>query len=476
VYENCTNAEKLAMTMPVQSVMTSRKSAELLAKFIYMTAHRQEFGRLTFENILFDTTVKKYINNSDVMDAFHYIRMSGNKATHAEVQESSKEAIDVLEDLHYVAGEIACRVGLIDDYPDFDHEITSYPDAVYVDEQDIERKAKEMFADYVMKYYKEIELDTFYKHRVEKLQADFEYSVGPVQLKPGYVITNETIEFKTKPKLESTVKRIQAHFGFLGLQAIKKLRGELGDNIYPKYSSELTIYGEGGYSTSDIGRFLSGIFYDLPNADGFKIVSAYTGYSYAPWFNSEIREEFEMVIDKIGENEVFTYKLFNYHGNSGESYCAKYENGQWVVDLEEKFSEDIIDKDFDQDWWTEKFMLGTYFDYEKHPDILEKLHETVRKYISEHEMEYCEENWENGFNEEDGYSDEVGILCPYVSWESRTLREVQDFLDEVNHILEPIMHEADLGCDGKWYISDPPSAVATCVWTENGFKMIGTEF
>ena len=64
----------------------------------------------------------------------------------------------MFSDLHYVAGEIACRVGLIDDYPDFDHEITSYPDAVYVDEQDIERKAKEMFADYVMKYYKEIEL------------------------------------------------------------------------------------------------------------------------------------------------------------------------------------------------------------------------------------------------------------------------------------------------------------------------------
>ena len=35
IYENCNNAEKLAVNMPVQSVFTSRKSAELLAKFIY---------------------------------------------------------------------------------------------------------------------------------------------------------------------------------------------------------------------------------------------------------------------------------------------------------------------------------------------------------------------------------------------------------------------------------------------------------
>ena len=39
VYENCNNAQKLAMTMPVQSVFTARKSAELLAKFIYIAAN-----------------------------------------------------------------------------------------------------------------------------------------------------------------------------------------------------------------------------------------------------------------------------------------------------------------------------------------------------------------------------------------------------------------------------------------------------
>ncbi len=511
VYENCINAEKLAMTMPMQSVMTSRKSAELLAKFIYMTAHRQELGRLTFENILFDKKVIRYINNSEVMDAFHRIRMSSNKAPHAVDQESTKEAIDVLEALHYVAGEIACRVGLINNYPAFDHEIESFSDAKYIEEQDIEKKASKMFADYVMKYYKEIELDNFYKHLVKKLQTDFESCFSP--LIPGNVEINETIEFKTKPKLQSTVKRIQTHFGFLGLQALKKLRGKLGDDIHLNYSSELTIYGEGGYSTSDIERFLDGIFYDLPNADGFKIVSAYDGPFYAPWFNSEICEEFEMVIDKIGEHEIFTYKLFE-HDNSGESYCAKYENGQWI-DLNEQYSEDIVDKDFGQDWWSYSMGLGVSIDFEKHPDVIKRLHEAVRKHIPADQLEYCEREWDESYDNyeitdealhednkfttadveeilksastdymgenpdpilEEGFQNDYDILCNYIQWCPRTLRVVQDFLDEVNHILEPLMHEVEGGYTGKWYINDPPTAVATWTWTEDGFKVVGTEF
>ena len=70
VYENCCNAEKLAMTMPVQSVFTSGKSAEILAKFIYMTAHKQKMEELTFADILKDFTFQRFINNRDVMDAF----------------------------------------------------------------------------------------------------------------------------------------------------------------------------------------------------------------------------------------------------------------------------------------------------------------------------------------------------------------------------------------------------------------------
>jgi hypothetical protein len=62
VYENCSNAEKLVMTMSVQSLMTSRKSAELIAKFIYLTAHDQEMAGHSFADILSDMKVREFIS------------------------------------------------------------------------------------------------------------------------------------------------------------------------------------------------------------------------------------------------------------------------------------------------------------------------------------------------------------------------------------------------------------------------------
>ena len=74
VYENCSNAEKLAMTMPVQSIFTARKSAELLAKLIYMAAHNQQMEEMTFADILADRVVRDFVHSRDIMDAFHFIR------------------------------------------------------------------------------------------------------------------------------------------------------------------------------------------------------------------------------------------------------------------------------------------------------------------------------------------------------------------------------------------------------------------
>ena len=56
-----------------------------------------------------------------------------------------------------------------------------------------------------------------------------------------------------------------------------------------------------------------------------------------------------------------------------------------------------------------------------------------------------------------------------------SLRVVQDFLDELNRILEPIKSECDGYGMGNWYITDAPFAIATWDWTEDGFKITGTE-
>ena len=70
VYENCSNAEKLAMTMPVQSVFTARKSAELLAKFIFLAAHNEQMETMNFVDILGDPAVRDFIDDRKVMNAF----------------------------------------------------------------------------------------------------------------------------------------------------------------------------------------------------------------------------------------------------------------------------------------------------------------------------------------------------------------------------------------------------------------------
>ena len=55
------------------------------------------------------------------------------------------------------------------------------------------------------------------------------------------------------------------------------------------------------------------------------------------------------------------------------------------------------------------------------------------------------------------------------------MREVQDFLDKVNEVLLPIKDEVSASTNGSWEARND-FAVATWVWTDEGFKVIGTYF
>ena len=250
VYENCSNAEKLVISMPVQSVFTSRKSAELLAKFIYMAAHNQAMQNMTFVDILSDPTVCKVVNSRKVMNAFHHIRKGGNRAVHGVEQESPEEAVSILHDLHYVAGETACILGLIDQYPRFDESIESHPEAHYVEEADIEEKARKMFLDYVEKYNAQEESENYYNARAASLSDELTALCSPFEWHINLLYTDEIIEFKSKPVLQKTIKQIQEHFGRYGMQGLRHLRGEVIDERGFDYKAELTIFGKDGYTTN----------------------------------------------------------------------------------------------------------------------------------------------------------------------------------------------------------------------------------
>ena len=475
IYDNCCNAEKLAVTMSVQSLFTSRKSAELLAKFIYLAAHNKQMGSLTFIEILNDPAVKEYINSRKVLNAFHHIRKDGNVAIHGDEEHTAQEAIDVLANLHFVAGETACMLGLIHQYPSFDNRVNAFPEIRFkeeeLDEKKIEAKAREMFAEYIVQYDAQTERDQYYQSRVDHLLREYEGITSAIHLIPGDMDLNEVLEFKSRPANENTMKAIQAYFGFLGIRYIKKLRGELSGELAGRdmsYSAELSIYGENGYTTTDLAEFVDGILHDLPTADGFKIISSYSGPSVAPWFKeneTERKEEFSEEITKLGETENFTYSVHQFLYNHGEDWNGRFENGQWI-DLEKHFTTDILDRHYAREWWCWNLDMVVEFDYETHADVLEGLHASVRRHIPADQLEYCEDSWGEG---------DEGLLLSSIAWYPERLRTVQNFLDEINEILKPVMKECRGTFMGNWHMLAYPFAIASCRWTEKGFQISGTE-
>ena len=452
-FGSCSNAEELVLSKPDLSIISSRKSAEVLAKFVFLVAHSEDVGSLTFADVLADPSVKRYLNSAEVMDAFHFIRKKGNAAVHTLEAESSETAIAVLQRLHFLAGEIAKRLGLISNYPRFDTSVVKSENAL-LEDVNVDALAQEMYDNYVLS-----------KNSVEHLMREFTSLCAPIHLVPGNIDLNECMEFKSKPKQFSTITYIQEHFAFIAMQALKTQFGMLEDTEIV-CSAALTIYGKNGYTTTDLCAFVDGVMRDLPNAEGFKITSNYYGPSIAPRFNDEVREDFQKTIEKIGQSEQFTYSSFEFSYNHGMGKCNKYENGEWI-NFASRYTEDIINQSFGSAWWCWNLDLYVDFDFEKYPDILNALRQSVRKHIPADQVQYCEDAWEDGSPE---------TLINSIVWYPVTLRVVKNFLDEVNNILKPVLHECEGSAgDCRWYQTKAPFAVAEWIWSEkDGFVIKGT--
>ena len=474
IYENCNNAEKLAMTMPVQSVFTARKSAELLAKFIYLAAHNEQIGLLSFADILSDPVVREFIHNRHVMNAFHFIRKSGNRAVHGDEEESPEEAIDVLENLHFVAGETACMLGLIESYPAFEEHVASFPEARYVDEKDIDRKAQEMFLAYVEEYSAQLERDKY----IEMKDYNWvEYSVE------GNVEMHEYLDFKAKPNQRDIIDFLQEYLKSLVRFSIKRapekaIQLELD---YPVTLNATLTIGQEKYTSENTERFIAALNNALPGADKFTIDVTCSGV-LREFFNDELDENGVGRVNMIRKDapwtgagmldtllqykrrNAFEYKAFVFYPDSGNFLHEAIMGGK-EIDIQSLCDEQIVQKTFDEEWWSWDLNLYADFDFDKYPHQLNKLHEIVRKYVPQNEIQYCENAWDDGDNH---------ILCNSIQWNCPCLREVQDFLDKINEVILPIKDEADLVCDGLWQIQNC-FAFATWNWTEDGFKVTGTE-
>lgn len=456
-YKPCTNAEELVVSKPDLSMIASRKSAEMLAKFIYLNAYAEEASYLTFSDILNDATVKKYLGNKAIIDAFHFIRKKGNEAVHTLDTESSDTALSVLSRLHFVFGETAKKLELIKFYPEFKEEIEENNKANLLEVDEPGKMAKEMYDQYIVSKYK-----------LNRLKNDFQELMSSVHFIPGGVDLNEYIRFDDKPKHTDTIVKIQEHFGFVGMEALKAIREGIDHEEYDMpdviYRCRLTIKGEKGYSTTSLTEFIYGIMYDLPDAEGFEIESYYYGPSLAPWFNNDAPEEFnEIILHDIADTEEYTYVIFEWLYNHGAGQCNKIVNGKYVASEEYK---DIIEKEFENDWWCWNICLNIEFDYEKYPDILEALRNAVRKHIPEDQVEYCENDWEES----------PEILLSSIQWPMKDLVKIRDFAKEINEIIEPIRKECDVIIDGDWYQTVKPFGVAGFDWDNREFGFSGFQY
>lgn len=72
VYAPCADAEELVKSKPYLSLTAARKSAELLAKLIYIASHASALEGLTFADILADTQVRNYIHDASLRHLHPY--------------------------------------------------------------------------------------------------------------------------------------------------------------------------------------------------------------------------------------------------------------------------------------------------------------------------------------------------------------------------------------------------------------------
>ena len=446
LYKPCKDAEELAISKPYMSMFASRKSAELLAKFIYIAAYYSAVEGMTFADILSDAKVQEFINNRGVLRAFHHIRKKGNAAVHDNNIDVGKDnAIDLLEELHYIAGETAIRLHLIESYPVFDSKIEEYPSATFSDDMQINQKAQEMFLDYIEKH----EYREYSKHFVE---LDAKNSAHRDYLVHGKVVMHEYLEFKEKPNYRSTVEYLQQYLIFLDEMASE--RSPVGSDYSPEdFQVSITICIDGSivYDSDCCGCIENDIFDRLAAAQSFSFDCHLDGNLVAihdlPGSNCEkdaINEDelwqgrgLSDFLESIKRREQFNYKMILYYPDDNNNVVVDCIRDGKTLDIPLICKTDFSRKLMNHKWLGDMLSMHINFNHQAHPEILEKLHDTVTKLLSKDELSCLDEFWGD-----DG-EDPCWLLLGNTIV-SKDLSEIEAFIERFNTIIEPVAHECTI--------------------------------
>ena len=126
LYDSCCNAENFVRCDPDISCTEARKAMEYIIKLIYTTVVDREIcGKTTFD-MMTDFRFEDYVDDTQLMDAMHYIRKHGNQAVHGGGT-TAEESMQALKYLHFAVGELCIMLGLIHEYPEFDDDFENKP-------------------------------------------------------------------------------------------------------------------------------------------------------------------------------------------------------------------------------------------------------------------------------------------------------------------------------------------------------------
>ena len=121
LYTYCCEAEEFALNKPNISVTSARKAMEYVVKLLYGADIDSIQGKTVFE-MATDYRFIQYVNDQILLNSIHYIRKMGNVAVHEGVL-SVDEALKVLEELHFLVGEICILMQVAPDYPEFEKPV-----------------------------------------------------------------------------------------------------------------------------------------------------------------------------------------------------------------------------------------------------------------------------------------------------------------------------------------------------------------
>lgn len=119
LYSACREAEEFALTKPDISATSARKAMEFIVKYIYTGFEPYPPYGCTVYDMIGDPRFQNQFADRAMLDSIDFIRRTGNAAVH-KGNLNVEAAMQVLEHLHFLTGEFAVGVGLIEDYPPYE--------------------------------------------------------------------------------------------------------------------------------------------------------------------------------------------------------------------------------------------------------------------------------------------------------------------------------------------------------------------